>query len=719
MKNLIFTIFLFLTVGLLILTPSTVNAQEKTLTTEEILQMSYEDLYNLPLEQLMQLADIVGVSADELLSMILSREIRISSKEKETMRDAAGIVSVISADEIKKTGARDLMDVLSLVPGFSPSFEVVGTYWLGVRGIMGQSRVILLIDGQAINELMYNTVELNNHFSLDQIRQIEIIRGPGSSVYGGNAVLSVINIVTKSGEEMNGASVGLSYSQMEKTYGRQNATLSAGTKAKDLDISLHSFIGKSNASDQMYNTLTGEQYDLSKGGAEITTQYANLGLSYKGLNARVIYDNFNTNTVDFYNYIFDPAFDVRFKSLLTDVNYEWNVNDNFTITPQVSFKNFTPWQTEDARYTYYHRAQRLSFKTNFKYSIPKKMNVTGGIEYDSDKSVLLDKAETPMYGYYNGDDHLIFSNIAAHAQGIFYTPFVNITVGARLDKHSAYNTAFSPRLGLTKVYRKFHAKLLYGRAFRAPGIENMNQAFLRPANLPPTLNAPEIKPETANSMEVEVGYKFTESLFARVNLFDMRIKDPIVYFVYYDNDGVFVDDGYYNAGKTGSSGVETDILYVRKWGSLNLSYSFYTSVGKNDVDVYGVYNSAGEPITETMLLGTPQHKLVLNSNFNVTKDFSINPVLMYKSGSYAYSSGVDGSGVENPPTLQDEIFILNLNLLYTNLFTKGLDFSISAHDLLNSKPELYPMFRGYHAPYPDRSREIMAKLVYSFSATKK
>lgn len=701
-----FIVFLFV-----LITAKTAIAQT-SYTAEDILQMSYEELYSLPLEELMELADIVGVATEKLLSMILARDISVSTKDNETLRDAPGIISVITAGDIEQSGARDLWDVLYLVPGFVPSYDVVGTYSLGVRGLMGQSRILILKDGQMTNELMYNTIQLNNHYNLENIKQVEIIRGPGSSVYGGNAVLAVINIVTKKGKDINGIAASASYSRMKNTYGRKNYSLSLGKHFKDLDIVWHSFLGKSIAADNKYTNLFGETYNMANGSEKIKTRFSKLAVSYKGLKVNASIDDYTTSTIDFYNYIYTPPFDVRFRRLLGQIKYDINVNEQLTITPEFDYSFFMPWQTIDNRYTYHHSARQLSFLTNFVYKYKQLLHLSGGIEYVNDKSKLLDKTEPVMYAYYNNSKSLSFNNFSAYFQSIIHSSLVNITIGARLDNHSAYKSAFSPRVGITRVFHKLHAKLLFGRAFRSPGIENMNHAYLKTPEGTPVLNAPVIKPEIANSVEFEVGYKFSDNLFARFNLFDMQIRKSIVYFVYYIDNVNYVD-GYYNAGKTGSSGIEADILYVRDKMKIRFNYSFYTALNKNEVDVYGIYDSNGNTMDKNMLIGTPQHKFVFRSHLQLSPNISFNPSLIFSSGSYAYTN-VDEWYDELPPQKQDNIWLLNASLNYQNVLIKNLTLNISVHDLLNYSPELYPLYRGYHAPYPGRSREISAKLTYHF-----
>ncbi|MBI5743888.1 MAG: Plug domain-containing protein, partial [Elusimicrobia bacterium] len=132
------------------------------------------------------------------------------------LRETPGLVTVITREEIQAQGARDLIDVLKLVPEFDFGMDVQGNLGLGVRGNWAnEGKVLLLWDGQVYNETLYSTIQFDR-FPVDQIEEIEIIKGPGSVLYGGFAELAVINVKTQSAKTLNGSSAFAAYGQGEK-----------------------------------------------------------------------------------------------------------------------------------------------------------------------------------------------------------------------------------------------------------------------------------------------------------------------------------------------------------------------------------------------------------------------------------------------------------------------------------------------------------------------
>lgn len=127
-------------------------------------------------------------------------EVEIASLKPQPVEEAPGIVSVITAQQIKDMGARDLNDVLRMLPGFQLPVSIYYAPGYGVRGLtqIPNNRVLVMMDGVSLHE-PYNG-QSNRNWSdmpLNNVKRIEVIRGPGSALYGTYAFLAVINIITK------------------------------------------------------------------------------------------------------------------------------------------------------------------------------------------------------------------------------------------------------------------------------------------------------------------------------------------------------------------------------------------------------------------------------------------------------------------------------------------------------------------------------------------
>src|SRR5947209_7894913 len=104
------------------------------------------------------------------LNDLLTRDVAVASQKSSTLREAPGVVTVVSREEIQSSGARDLIDVLSLVPGFWFGVDVEGVVDVGLRGVWAhEGKTLLLVDGVEMNELLYSNNELFNHYPLGNI----------------------------------------------------------------------------------------------------------------------------------------------------------------------------------------------------------------------------------------------------------------------------------------------------------------------------------------------------------------------------------------------------------------------------------------------------------------------------------------------------------------------------------------------------------------------
>ena len=164
-----------------------------------------------------------GSSLDELLAVKVSG----ASKYEQTARQAPASVTVITSEDIERYGYRTLADALMTVRGFFVSYDRNYTY-VGVRGFSRpadyNNRILLLLDGHTVNENVYGAAQLGSEFpiELDLVERIEIVRGPGSALYGTGAMLAVVNVVLKKGSALNGGRIAIAGG----SYGRLQGTIS-------------------------------------------------------------------------------------------------------------------------------------------------------------------------------------------------------------------------------------------------------------------------------------------------------------------------------------------------------------------------------------------------------------------------------------------------------------------------------------------------------------
>src|SRR5512147_2724178 len=153
-------------------------------------------------------ADLKQLSIEELMNIEV-RTIYSASKFEQKVMEAPSSVSIVTSSEIKMYGYRTLADVLRSVRGFYVTNDRNYSY-VGVRGFGRpgdyNSRILLLIDGHRANDNIYDQAFVGTEaiIDVDLIDRVEIVRGPGSSLYGSNAFFAVVNVITKRGGDLKG-----------------------------------------------------------------------------------------------------------------------------------------------------------------------------------------------------------------------------------------------------------------------------------------------------------------------------------------------------------------------------------------------------------------------------------------------------------------------------------------------------------------------------------
>jgi iron complex outermembrane recepter protein len=135
-------------------------------------------------------------------------EVTSVSKEPEQVWKTAAAVFVLTQEDIRRSGASSIPEVLRLAPGVEVA-RVDSDHWsIAIRGLAGQfsKSLLVLIDGRSVYTPLFSGVYWNvQNLMLEDVERIEVIRGPGGTIWGANAVNGVINIITKSANDTKGA----------------------------------------------------------------------------------------------------------------------------------------------------------------------------------------------------------------------------------------------------------------------------------------------------------------------------------------------------------------------------------------------------------------------------------------------------------------------------------------------------------------------------------
>ncbi len=641
---------------------------------------------------------------DVSLSDILKIKINVASGKKSlTQRESPAIVTIITAEDIKRSGARDMIDVMRLVPGYEVMHDLANAVSLGIRGNWAsEGKVLLLVDGIEMNEQAFLSYQYGHHLPVDMIERIEIIRGPGSAMYGGSAELGVISIISKAPDQTFEGMASAQIGRMVDETGRTEGSVYLGRQLENFSLSGFVHNGKGIRSDKTATDFYGDTYKMGDDdNSNLEATFANIGIEFYDLSARLIIDNYD------YDYYYsasamvnsgydpdDPLSDYQSynEAKRFEIKYDLKLGDDLVITPKYTYSwdkswvreelltdsgvRITDWESDDSA------VKKNEGDISASYDLTEKNNLSGGMVFSKTK---LNESDFQSYSLY--------------AQGLFNTEVGNFTIGGRYTDHEEYGSSFVPRAAYTRVLGTLHFKLLYSEALREPSISNIDYNS-------------DIEPEETTVYEIEVGKQLAEKWIVTANIFDIDIEDVIIY----SYDGATDEDSYINFGKTGTRGFEFAGKYTNPKGffnSFDLNYS-YAVISENTVTNYYAYSLNYESSeVDDQNLGFPMHKVTAKAVINPYDSFYISPSVLWFSSRYA-TTGVTSDWWYLTYEKLDATWLANIAFTYDNLFIEDMDLSLSIFNMFDEDYDFVEPYDGWEAPMPDASREFVLKVTYEF-----
>lgn len=159
--------------------------------------------------------DLTQLSIEDLMQL----KVVSAAKVEQSLQDTAAAVFVITADDIRRSGATSIPEVLRLAPGVEASRLDSGRWSVTIRGFNGRfaNKLLVLVDGRSIYTPQFSGVHWEVQGPpLEEIERIEVVRGPGGSLWGANAVNGVINILTKHPQDTQGGLATLTLGNEER-----------------------------------------------------------------------------------------------------------------------------------------------------------------------------------------------------------------------------------------------------------------------------------------------------------------------------------------------------------------------------------------------------------------------------------------------------------------------------------------------------------------------
>ncbi len=603
------------------------------------------DLTGTPEEIYPNVTQISGGYHD-VFTLMDQQLVSIASKTEEEVSKAPSIITVITAKEIENMGARTLTDALRIIPGFDivkgKSFGTVRYSARGMQNSGSNSKIKALVNNHPLNMPLFGATALFfDDFPLKHVKKIEVIRGPGSALYGSNAFLAVINIITKNAEDIDGIEIAGGFG----SFDTQDYSVLYGKKVYGVDISgfanFYNTNGLSEAIEQ--DKLSGTPFSITPGDTDDGRNKIdlNLKLAYKDLELNGKYINKDTESFvgsgvaltndneNFLNYV------------MANLSYKIE-RDRLSINPRIYYDQFdfkfdiqgTPEGftllddpdgdgdferfPEGIKSVGLGTNRRLGSEIQIDYELFSNNTFTMGFAYEWET---MDNSESfnnrdPITGASLGSlqDTTDTANWIREKTRQIWAVYMQdkwdivedmgLTIGIRHDHYSDFEGTTNPRIGFVWDFMENATlKLLYGQAFRAPHFRELYSV-----NNTVSIGNPDLKPETIRTYEVGLAYKFTDELNVNVNYFFNVIRDEIVLGPKSSSDEPRV---YGNLGGANIQGIEFEAKAAL--GNFWDDAYFYANYTYQDAE------AKGDPLPDA-----PKHKGNVGVNFGLTKYLNAN-----------------------------------------------------------------------------------------------
>ncbi|MBN2138974.1 MAG: TonB-dependent receptor [Sedimentisphaerales bacterium] len=474
--------------------------------------------------------DYFNMSIEDLMRVNVGT-VYSASKYGQKVSEAPSSVTVITADDIQKHGYRTFADIMRSIPGFYTTYDRNYTY-LGVRGFGRpgdyNSRILILIDGYRTNENVYGATYIGGAFLLDVdlIERVEIVRGPGSSLYGSSAFFAVINIITKAGRDIDGIELAAAAADNQTykqryTYGKQFAG------GADLLLSFSDYHSRG---DKLYF----DEFDAAATNYGIARHADNE--KHYNVFSKLIYGDFTVQgafvwrqkripTAPWGTVFNDNRTRTRDKTGFLSVKYEHDFDGKLGVMARAYYGAYH----YDGRYIYpepyvnydYAQGHWMGTELRFTKRLGKRHKLIWGGEWQTD--LQQDQGNYDIYGIYLDDER------ESEHWGIFLqdeyqaTDKLTVVAGARRDVYWG-KAATNPRLAVIyKLARKSTLKLLYGEAFRAA---NVYEKYYGDGGWSQKGN-PGLSPETIKTYEAVLEHDIHDNLRGTASVFMYEIEDLI------------------------------------------------------------------------------------------------------------------------------------------------------------------------------------------------
>ena len=469
-------------------------------------------------------------------------EVFSALKISQNMIKAPASIAVFTEEDIRVSQARTIGDLLKYVPGLYITPSRSGFDLIKVRGAQDRynNRVLLVIDGIPRRELFYGYTSIGELVPVENIKQLEIIRGPGSALYGTDAYTGVISIFTKTAETSDKVNVDIGYGK----FNTKRLNVGLGQKAGEktyISFNGRYFgsggyeVGRGRDGNNSSETTSKDGYNfdikLKYNGFSFSASHAALNYRYPWVKIRRRKDRVEKNTTYGFGYrndfteklgvdirLYQNSFDfledqVKFNADGSDNEFSKSIQENSIIGGDA------------------HLIHQITANNQL---------VVGGAFERENTGQNEEMTRNPGQNFtvaqwiqnQAGEKDFYLQNFAFYLENIWkMDDQFELTLGARYDNFEQFGDSVNPRVGA--VYTPMNnltLKALYGEAFRGPTYKDLFLKEFDNANnvVPSSRSNPALEAESIKTYEFEINYAYNDNLLSKIRYFSNINENAII-----------------------------------------------------------------------------------------------------------------------------------------------------------------------------------------------
>ncbi len=654
-----------------------------------------------------------------------------ASRTEEKTSESIASSTILTQKDIERMGARTLTDALRIVPGLGVTQTGQGVTSYDIRGVRttASEKVLMLLNGHPLDQDLANpgSTWTYDDMPVDTIKRIEVVRGSSSALYGANAMMAVINIITQTPEDTDGVESSLGVGN----YNTEQVRLSAGKKFDQGAAGFHFNFRNTDGSPihvnednlSIWNETSLAPITRGEGTKRYDLEWNASYLGFK-LDGRFIDKTVNPlmdgyGVVDYYN-------NTHFSNYFLRLSRDFDVNSDLKLSTQVFYDAFN----QSVNYE-----QPESLLLPYEYGSSGSNNTRAGTELTANYRLFTNNTLIAGFNFaseiyanpYNnqssgGSSTSEGPRVSRTRVGVFLqdlwevTRTIHVSLGGRFDKYSDFSAVYNPRAGFNwEFIDDYSVKISYGTAYRAPTPGEMDNTTSSRVQ-----GNPYLQPETSKTLEAGIIGKPTPNLRLEATYFRTMISDMIGISTTVADTGsnVYLIKHVINQGDLFTQGVEFEGRYDFH-GDYHGSYLLVNYVNQNAFLSDSPILMFADAVHRTFLGSfdlnglspyVPRNRVNLIGNWQVNRYWNTWANLLYNGSVNRSSTTSAGLPLSSIPGYE----LVNFSIRNHEQLAKGFDVSLTIYNLFNSSTTDPATSQSYPGDFTNAGRSFFGHLSYHY-----